>query len=83
MDETEEIGSVIGKVTAIDADDSSTPDGVFSYSLVGSFPFNLDSSSGLRYIISTSHWYSHIPLFAKSNTSGKIGIRSTSQVQLF
>ena len=47
MDEVEEIGSLIGKVTATDADDSSTSDGVFSYTLVGSFPFTLDSSSGL------------------------------------
>ena len=48
MDETEEIGSVIGKVTATDADDPSTSDGVFSYTLVVSIPFTLDSSSGLR-----------------------------------
>ena len=47
MDETERINSVIGIVTATDADDSSTSDGIFMYSFPGgALPFNLDSSSG-------------------------------------
>ena len=47
MDETETVNSIIGIVTATDADDSSTADGIFMYSFDGTaLPFNLDTSTG-------------------------------------
>ncbi|KAI6657168.1 hypothetical protein LOD99_15954 [Oopsacas minuta] len=48
MDEKEEITFIIGKVTANDADDSSTSDGIFVYTIAGTstLPFTLEPTTG-------------------------------------
>ena len=52
MDESEDIDSLIGLVTATDMDDPSTLDGIFSYSIqsqASTFPFKIDSGTGIDY----------------------------------